>query len=157
MTQLLKDLLSNQCLIAAAISWFIAQLIKIIVELSKKAKFKARDFILRALVGTGGMPSSHTAAVVAVAVGTAFEYGIKSSVFAFACVFTFVTIRDATGVRLSTGRQAHSINQIISVIPEGDKIHKVKEVRGHTVIQCFVGGLIGLLVSLGLHLFGKHY
>ena len=137
MKQLLKDLLSNQCLIAAAISWFIAQLIK----------------ILRALVGTGGMPSSHTATVVAVAVGTAFEYGIKSSIFAFACVFTFVTIRDATGVRLSTGRQAHSINQIISAIPECDRIQKVKEVRGHTVIQCFVGGLIGLLVSLGMFLF----
>lgn len=153
MKQLLKDILSNQCLIAAAISWFIAQLIKIIVELSKRTKFRTRDFILRALVGTGGMPSSHTATVVAVAVGTAFEYGINSSIFAFACVFTFVTIRDATGVRLSTGRQAHSINQIISAVPECDRIQKVKEVRGHTVIQCFVGGLIGLLVSLGMFLF----
>ncbi|MEE1290915.1 MAG: divergent PAP2 family protein [Spirochaetota bacterium] len=153
MKELLKNILSNQCLVAAALSWFIAQLIKIIVELSKRTKFRTRDFILRALVGTGGMPSSHTATVTAVTVGIAFEHGVTSSIFAFACIFTFVTIRDATGVRLSAGHQAHSINQIISSIPECDKIKKVKEVRGHTVIQCFVGMLIGLLVSLGLFLF----
>ena len=154
MKELLKDLLSNQCLVAAVISWFIAQLIKIINELSKRTKFRTRDFILRALVGTGGMPSSHTATVTAVMVGVAFEHGISSSIFAFACIFTFVTVRDATGVRLSAGRQAHAINQIISSLPEeSDKIQKVKEVRGHTVIQCFVGVLIGLLVSLGIFLF----
>lgn len=153
MKQLLKNLLSNQCLIAAAMSWVTAQLIKIIIELSKGTKFRTRDFILRALVGTGGMPSSHTAAVVAVAVGIACKDGVGSPLFALACVFIFVTIRDATGVRLSTGRQARSINQIISAIPECNKIHKVKEVRGHTAIQCFVGGLIGLLVSLGICLF----
>ncbi len=153
MKELLKNILLNQCLVAAALSWFIAQLIKIIVELSKRTKFRTRDFILRALVGTGGMPSSHTATVTAVTVGIAFEHGVTSSIFAFACIFTFVTIRDATGVRLSAGRQAHSINQIISSIPECDKIQKVKEVRGHTVIQCFVGMLIGLLVSLGMFLF----
>lgn len=153
MKELLKTLLLNQCLMAAIISWFIAQLIKIIVELSKRTRFKTRDFVLRALVGTGGMPSSHTATVTAAAVGTAFEYGMTSSIFAFACIFTFVTIRDATGVRLSAGRQAHTINQIISTLPESDKIQKVKEVRGHTVIQCFVGMLIGLLVSLGMYLF----
>jgi acid phosphatase family membrane protein YuiD len=99
------------------------------------------------------MPSSHTATVTAVTVGIAFEHGVTSSIFAFACIFTFVTIRDATGVRLSAGHQAHCINQIISSIPECDKIKKVKEVRGHTVIQCFVGMLIGLLVSLGMFLF----
>ena len=52
-----------------------------------------------------------------------------------------------------TEARIHSINQIISSIPECDKIKKVKEVRGHTVIQCFVGMLIGLLVSLGMFLF----
>ena len=68
MKELLKDLLSNQCLVAAVISWFIAQLIKIIIELSKRTKFRTRDFILRALVGTGGMPSSHTPTITAVTV-----------------------------------------------------------------------------------------
>lgn len=137
----------------AIISWFIAQLIKIIIEISKKNKFKTKDFLFRALFGTGGMPSSHSATVTALAVGIGIKEGITSPLFALAFVFTFIVIRDASGVRFAAGKQAHAINQIISNLSSTEKISKVKEVRGHTPLECFVGILIGLLVSLGIFLF----
>lgn len=147
-------ILSNQILISAFISWFFAQFLKIIIELLKRKKYKTKDFILRALFGTGGMPSSHSASVTAIAVSTGVKTGFDSPLFALAFIFVFIVIRDATGVRLSSGRQAEALNRVIDVVSksEATELTKIKEVKGHTPLECFVGVLIGLLVSLGFFL-----
>lgn len=147
-------ILSNQILISAFISWFFAQFLKIIIELLKRKKYKTKDFILRALFGTGGMPSSHSASVTAIAVSTGVKTGFDSPLFALAFIFVFIVIRDATGVRLSSGRQAEALNRVIDVVSKSEtaELTKIKEVKGHTPLECFVGVLIGLLVSLGFFL-----
>lgn len=146
-----KEILANQYLTSAVISWFMAQFIKIIIEIAKKSRMKTKDFIFRALFGTGGMPSSHSATVTAIAVGVGINEGFGSALFAFSFIFVFVVIRDATGVRLSAGKQAQVINQILSLdIKNSEKISKIKEVKGHTPLECFVGVLIGLIVSFGI-------
>ena len=151
---LLKSIISNKVLISALFSWFMAQFLKIVIEIIKRNKLKTKDFILRAIFGTGGMPSSHSASITAVAVSIGFETGFKSPLFALAVVLVIIVIRDATGVRLSAGKQASTINQIIEKIKENEdfNITEVKEVRGHTPLECFVGVIVGLLVSLGIYL-----
>ena len=152
--QFFKLLFSNSVLLSVLYSWFIAQFLKIIIEIVKKNKLKAKDFVLRAIFGTGGMPSSHSAAVSSAAVSIGITQGFDSAIFAFAVVLVIVVIRDATGVRLSSGRQAEVINQILE---NQYKIYnvpykKIKEVRGHTPLETFVGALVGVLVSLGIYL-----
>lgn len=149
-----KLLISNKVLISALLSWAMAQFLKILIEIIKKDKLKTKDFILRAIFGTGGMPSSHSASITAVAVSIGFETGFNSPLFALAIVLVIIVIRDATGVRLSAGRQASTLNQIIKKIQENEDfdIKEVKEVRGHTFLECFIGLLVGALVSLGIYL-----
>ena len=149
----IKSLIENKVLISALVSWFMAQFIKIIIEIIKKNKLKTKEFILRAIFGTGGMPSSHSASITAVAVSIGFETGFKSPLFALAVVLVIIVIRDATGVRLAAGRQAATINQILQKIKDNNNgIKEVKEVRGHTPLECFVGVIVGLLVSFGIYL-----
>lgn len=149
----IEPFIKNTVLLSALYSWIFAQFLKLIIELLKKNKIKSKDFILRAIFGTGGMPSSHSATIAAVALSIGLKNGFDSSIFAFAMVMVIIVIRDATGVRLATGKQAKAINQIME---NQYKIHnipyeKIREVRGHTPLETFVGIVVGLLVSLGLN------
>lgn len=139
---------------SALFSWIIAQLLKIIIEIMKKKKFKSKDFVLRAFFGTGGMPSSHSATICAVALSIGLREGFSSSLFAFAVVLVIITIRDATGVRFSTGKNAEAINKILALQHKKYNIpyERIKEVRGHTPLESFVGAIVGILVSLGMYL-----
>jgi len=151
---IINALFSNKVLFSALFSWFLAQFVKIVIEIFRKNKLNAKDFIFRALFGTGGMPSSHSASITSVAISIGISEGFNSSIFALSAVLLFIVIRDATGVRLSSGRQATAINQIMEEMYTRYNISykKVKEVRGHTALECFVGIIIGLLVSLGIYL-----
>lgn len=151
---LIKSLVANNVLLSALYSWFIAQFLKVTIEIVKKNKFKTKDFIFRALMGTGGMPSSHSASITSVAISIGITSGFDSPLFALAAVFLFIVIRDATGVRLSTGKQAQAINLIMEELYNRYNIDykKIKEVRGHTALECFVGVIIGIFVSLGMYL-----
>lgn len=141
-------------LFSALFSWIIAQFLKIIIEIMKKRKMRTNDFVLRAFFGTGGMPSSHSATICAVALSIGLKEGFNSALFAFAFVLVIIVIRDATGVRFSAGRQAEVINKILA--DKNKKFNlpfdKIKEVRGHTPLESFVGALVGILVSLGMFL-----
>lgn len=148
----LTQIISKYAIIySALLSWFMAQFLKMCIEIFKRKRLKKTDFVLRAVFGTGGMPSSHSASITAVAVSIGIKEGFTSSLFALAFIIVFIVIRDATGVRLSSGKQAEMMNRIIDqVCGENEEIRKIKEVKGHTPLECFVGVLIGLLVSLGI-------
>ena len=65
----IKELLSNKVLVSAFLGYFIAQVVKIIIE-----AYLNRTFSLwRLLGGNGGMPSSHSSTVCALAVSSALE------------------------------------------------------------------------------------
>lgn len=151
--EVFKSLLSNKVLLSALYSWFIAQFLKIIIELIKEKKFKTRDFLLRAIFGTGGMPSSHSATICAVGISIGIAEGLDSSLFALAVVMIIIVIRDATGVRLSTGQQAVALNQLLDDAYKDTKMKydKLKEIHGHTPLETFVGAIVGVLVSLGMY------
>ncbi|OMO87124.1 Acid phosphatase/vanadium-dependent haloperoxidase-related protein [Corchorus capsularis] len=58
------------------------------------------------MLGSGGMSSSHSATVIALAVAISLQEGIGASAFVVSLVLAFVVMYDATRVRLHDGRQA---------------------------------------------------
>ena len=144
---MIGELLANRVLIAGGIGWASAQIIKTIIY-----AFMNHTIDLTRLVGDGGMPSAHSATVTSVALATGFECGFSSPFFAIAAFFAFITMHDASGVRLETGKQAKAINDIfvlLSDMMEDVKTpeQKLKELVGHTKLQVFAGCGLGLLVT----------
>ena len=142
----LKNLLSNFPLICVAAAWLLAQLLKIFTGGFREKKKNVIDV----LVGTGGMPSSHAASVVSLAVACAISEGVASAAFAISVLFAFVVMRDATGVRRETGEQAKVLNHIVkNLFSSGDHENinrNLRELVGHTPLQVFVGALVGAAV-----------
>lgn len=138
------ELFKNGVIAITLISWAIAQGIKIIIGLFQRKKFNFY-WVLR----TGGMPSAHSAAVAALAFSLGKEYGFSSPLFGLGAVFALITMFDAQTWRHSIGVQARILNRMMEDIHEGKKIgeNRLKELVGHTPVEVFVGGLIGVLVS----------
>lgn len=104
---------------------------------------------------TGGMPSSHSACVVSICTSIGFKEGINSSTFMLSLFFTFITMRDAVGVRRSSGLQSKKINEIGRELEKNECIEEykpIKEVNGHTPIQVIMGAIIGFLIGLSMSL-----
>lgn len=138
----------NHTLIVAVLSWFIAQVIKTITDFFTSKKFSAER-----LTGSGGMPSSHSALVCAMAISVARINGFYSTQFAIAFVFAVVVMYDAGGVRRAAGRHAQEINKIKEQIDlfdgERDNIDpKLKELLGHTPLEILGGALLGIAISM---------
>lgn len=143
----LSELAQNKILISAASGWIIAQVLKTIIH----ALF-TKNFDAERLVGGGGMPSSHSATVCALSTATAMQYGFHSFEFAMAAIFALVVMYDAIGVRQESGKQAQVINDMIEIFTHMGKdlnIEKqLKEFIGHTPLQVFCGGILGIIVAL---------
>ena len=137
--------LKNYIFVSAVSAWFIAQIVKVIVNLCKKDRPRIKHF----LFGTGGMPSSHSAVVCALMMSSLLQYGFTSFQFAVSGILAVIVIRDATGVRFEAGEQAKFLNQMIEErgdeLPETDA--KFKERLGHTPLEVFCGSLLGLIVA----------
>lgn len=140
-----SQILNNQVLWVALLACIIAQLSKLAVELVQHGKIN-----LRVLVTTGGMPSSHSAFVGALATGVGKTMGWGSPDFAIAVVFAFIVMYDAAGVRQAAGKQARILNQIIDEVFEEHKQlseERLIELLGHTPFQVIVG--LGLGIAIG--------
>ena len=148
----LIKLFTNPFLVTSLASWFVAQVLKVIINaiVNKKLDFER-------LVGDGGMPSGHSATVVSLATMMALTYGPDSYQFAISAIMAIIVCHDAMGVRLETGKQAAVLNDIIesfSILAE-EKLPGVKleEFVGHTPIQVIAGSLIGLCNALIMYFF----
>lgn len=142
--QFFTDLFNNFPIVMAFFAWLTAQLIKLVLTLV----FYPKDFSLSILLSSGGMPSSHSATVCALATAILITDGIGSSTFAVAAVLSFIVMYDARGVRRSAGEQAKKINNIIEHLSDNDDEFEsedpVKEILGHTPLQVTIGAIIGI-------------
>ena len=149
--QALTNLIQNYLLISAGVAWFAAQICKVFTGIFRERQFS----IVSLLTGTGGMPSSHSACVTALAVSSGLYYGLGSAAFAISTILALVVMRDASGVRREAGKQAKVLNQIIEeLFTTGDEKRfqaDLKELLGHTPLQVFVGAILGLIVALALY------
>ena len=144
-------LFQNRILIAACLAWLLSQVAKAIIHL-----IIHRRFVWERLLGDGGMPSSHSATVTAMAVSTGQLCGWNSPLFAIAAVLALVVMHDAMGVRQETGKQARVINSMLELINsmgrgELTPEETLKEFVGHTRRQVVVGALLGAAVALVMY------
>ena len=136
-------------------SWLAAQFLKTIIDLIY-GRIKSFKTLMESMFWkTGGMPSSHSACVVSICTSIGFKEGINSSTFMLSLFFTFITMRDAVGVRRSSGLQSKKINEIGRELEKNECIEEykpIKEVNGHTPIQVIMGAIIGFLIGLSMSL-----
>ena len=98
----------NEILTVSLLSWFVAQVLKTIINFVLLGRFQ-----LERMWGDGGMPSAHSATVTAMVIATARSEGIHSAIFAVAAVVAIITMHDAMGVRRETGEQAKVLNKML--------------------------------------------
>ena len=144
---MLYEIITNKVLIIPICSWATAQLIKVMIVLIRK-----KQLDLRYLVISGGMPSSHSALVSALATTVALIESLGSVAFGISAILALVVMYDAAGVRQSVGKQSVVLNRIIGELrlrrPLTELEHDLKEFIGHTSFQVIVGGLLGIGVAV---------
>jgi len=135
----------NQILWAAIISWALAQGSKIVSGLIKEHKF---DF--RWIMGSGGMPSSHSAGVSGLATAVGLQQGFDSLVFATTFIFALVIMFDAQGARRMAGMQAKRLNRLIEdlYLNRGITEERLRELIGHTPVEVLMGALLGIAAAI---------
>ena len=143
-----RALITNPFLITSVSSWFIAQVLKVIIH-----AIVCKTWDLERLFGDGGMPSGHSATVSSLAIYTALACGPDS--FQFAVCAILIVCHDAMGVRWETGKQAQVINELLKSIDiltnkELSKA-KLKEFVGHTPVQVIAGILLGIANALFMY------
>lgn len=148
-------LFRNPILTPAVTGWAAAQLLKVLLILLVQKKLDVSRFI-----GAGGMPSAHSAFVMALAVSLGLRYGWDSALFALGAALAIVVMYDATGVRRAAGRQAARINEIdeiIRILTSSDqkteeKQEQLRELLGHTPMEVLAGALLGITIAVAFSL-----
>ena len=143
----ITDLLQNQIFVSAALGWLVAQVIKTLINL-----IITIQFLMERMVGGGGMPSSHSATVCALATSTGIKYGGGSFEFAVTMMVAIIVMYDAMGVRRETGRQGRVLNEMMEVLMNmGKRIsaeERLKEFVGHTPLQVLMGAILGIIIAV---------
>ncbi len=141
----IAEILRNQILICAMTSWFIAQALKVPIYYLVEHELNWRRWL-----GSGGMPSSHTALVVSLAAMVGAKEGFGTALFAISFALAIIVMYDAAGVRRETGTQAVVINRILhDMLVDGKQIteEQLKELIGHTPLEVFAGAVLGLIIT----------
>ncbi|KAM0027039.1 hypothetical protein Hanom_Chr06g00506051 [Helianthus anomalus] len=140
----------NYPLLSALLAFAFAQSIKVFTT-----RYKEKRWDVKQLLGSGGMPSSHSATVSALTVAVGFQDGVAGTTFAIALILACVVMYDATGVRLQAGRQAELLNQLVYELPAEHPLadtRPLRELLGHTPPQVAAGSLLGFVTAGIIHL-----
>ncbi|MDR2428803.1 MAG: divergent PAP2 family protein [Candidatus Margulisbacteria bacterium] len=139
----------NEHVRIAVLAMLTAQILKILFYYLRNRRFSFKVF-----VQPGGMPSSHTAMVLSLAASIGFSDGWGSKTFAIALIFSMVVMYDAAGVRRAAGKQAAILNMLMQDLFTKKKINelRLKELLGHTPLEVFFGGLLGIVLAFAYHL-----
>jgi acid phosphatase family membrane protein YuiD len=143
-------------LVSFLAAYLVTEIIKIIIIISRHGEFRWRQFFK-----SGGMPSSHSADVAALATAIGMLNGFGSPLFAIAAGFGGIVIYDSLHVRRATGEQGEVIKKIIERDAKLEreisdifgkkavgKLRKPYFSRGHKPVEALVGLLIGIAVGI---------
>jgi len=151
----MQIMITNPVFLSLVFSWFSAQFIKTIIKLLSGKVHSLKELIELMFWKTGGMPSSHTALVMSLCVSIGFRNGITSDIFILSTAFALVVVRDAMGVRRSSGLQTRSLNELGMQLKKKGLIEDftpLKEVHGHkpteVIMGCFLGIFVGIAFSV---------
>ncbi len=140
-----EQLIYNKVLDAVLAGWLIAQALKIPTEY-----LRSRRWMWSMFFAPGGMPSSHSALMVAGTVATGLYHGFDTPVFAIAVGITMIVVHDAAGVRRQAGFHAERINFLFEELLKGHAWSEkdLKEVIGHTPLEVIGGIILGFIVAI---------
>ena len=131
------------------IAWMVARILKLIINALKYAFKKNKDMpklTPEVLFKLGGMPSSHTATVIALAASIGLHCGWNSDIFAVSGVFSFIVMFDAINVRRPIGKLTDAFNSLRKAVL-GKDTDEVKKVEGHTFPEVVGGFIVGVAVA----------
>jgi len=145
----LKPLFENTVFLSALTSWMFAQIIKVLIIIFNRHRKSLRELVQIVIWRTGGMPSSHAATVSSLTMAVGVREGFGSNLFIVCFFFTLIVIRDAMGVRRSSGHQARALNLLGKNAGErlGFEYNPVKEIQGHSPLEVIVGALLGIFIA----------
>lgn len=140
----LLGIFRNTAIIAAFFGWLTAQILKVPI-----GYYLDGVFDWKRCAASGGMPSSHSAAVCAAATTIGMLEGFNTSIFAVCAVLSAIVMYDAAGVRRAAGKHAKVLNEIVKIFRENKELtdEKLKEWIGHTPFEVFIGAWLGILVG----------
>ncbi|QSI05544.1 divergent PAP2 family protein [Treponema pedis] len=150
-------LFSSPIFLAAVTSWLLSQFIKTIFAMFNSSIRSPLDFFELILWRTGGMPSSHSALVASLTVSIGIRHGFDSDLFIFAIFVAMIVIRDAVGVRRSSGLQARALNDLgakFSEINSSYSFKPVREIQGHKPVEAVAGIILGTITAILFAYFG---
>lgn len=126
-------------LITPAVAYIIGQFLKAALELRKDG------VTFSDAVASGGMPSVHTATMVALLTVIGDRHGITSVIFGLAATVTAIVAYDAVGVRRTAGEAALAARELQH---KAKGTHQVIHVmRGHSPVQVLAGAVLGFVVG----------
>jgi len=145
MREFANEIIHNRALQAGILSWFVAQLLKIVFDFLTTQRIDIKRFI-----ASGGMPSSHSAFACGLSCAIGLIDGFNSSSFAISLTFTLIVMYDAAGVRREAGKQAQTLNELIEIYfsPHYKPQYKLKELIGHKPTEVFAGAVLGILIAI---------
>ena len=150
MAQALKSLIENKLFLSTITAVFAAQILKMVFYIITNKRRKKWDAIETMFWRTGGMPSSHSALVCALATSAGLSENVDVNFFVLCLVFALVVLRDSVGVRRAAGLQAKALNMLGKQSAKliGLEFRSVKEIQGHTPLEVLVGSLLGILIAV---------
>lgn len=159
----LADLFTSPYIWSIIIAYLSVQTTKFVLDRKNNKNLTWRDYF-----ASGGMPSSHSASIVAPCVLIGLRVGFDSPLFAFALVVTAIICYDACSVRRSVGEYGLVINEMIK--KSGDKEELLKPLnndlrsrgvkvkkgelhmpiykRGHLPSEVAAGAVLGAAIAL---------
>jgi acid phosphatase family membrane protein YuiD len=140
------EIFTNKILIIPISAWALAQILKTLIAL-----FQHKELDFRYLFSSGGMPSSHSVIVTALATTAGMIEGFNSAVFGIAAILASIVLYDAAGVRQAVSQQAIVLNRIVREIRFKEPLTKIeadlRELIGHTPFQVVVGAALGIIFA----------
>lgn len=103
------EIVTNKFIYIPILVWFGIQTFKVIWDLVETKKFN-----FKRILGAGGMPSSHSAVTMCIAVMIGRQEGFSTPIFALSLVLAIVVMYDAAGIRRAAGKQARLLNKIVN-------------------------------------------
>lgn len=141
----MEAILSNKVLLIPAAAWCLAQVLKVIV-----GSVRDKRLNLSYLTTMGGMPSSHSTLVCALATTVALVNGVGSTLFAIAAFFALLVMYDAAGVRQTVSTQSTMLNRMLEELFKGNPAfqQRLRELIGHTKFEIAAGAGLGIVFAL---------
>lgn len=146
MAVIFQAMAGNKLLVSAVLGWVTAQFLKTLIN-----ALLTREFNPERLVGSGGMPSSHSSTVCALTTASGMVCGPSSTEFAISFIIAMVVMYDAIGVRRETGKQAKLLNLMVRTFNHEHKElpeELLKEYIGHTPLQVLAGAILGIAIAV---------